>query len=200
MQVSQTHPSVTRVQNRLASIAAKVAACRAATAPAFIDAPQDETRVPFVSRFPHLRLQHLAAQRRMFAAIKVAGLSMELSRRMSGTNALLGTNLGSSTGLSPDELHAVADAIEANRFTANWELCEVAADDDAPLPDAPPEVEPIETDTTPAPLESLDEQEMMCDLHAMRKADKAVAVDALLARRVKVVAELVALDRALLFT
>jgi hypothetical protein len=204
MQVSQTHPSVTRVQNRLAEIAAKVAKCRAAlpvaaTVPAFIEAPEVEARTPFVSRFPHLRLQHLAAQRRMFAAIKTAGLSMQLSARMSGTNALLGTNLSSSTGCSPEELHAVADAIEANRFTANWELREVAADDDAPLPDAPPEVETAPASVgTPAPLESLDEIEMEFGLAQMRKADRARALNDLRARRVLLETALIELDRAIL--
>ncbi len=114
MQVSQTHPSVTRVQTRLASIAAKVAKCRAAL-PVATDV-QPETRVPFVQLYPHLRESHLKAQRRLFAAIKDADLSMELSVRLSGINALLGLSLTSSRGLSPDELHVVADAVEAGRF------------------------------------------------------------------------------------
>jgi hypothetical protein len=209
---------------RPASIAAKVAALRAAAFPVsspaepLIEAPaldaqtapieaqdaaQTEPATPFVQLYPHLREVHLRAQRRMFAAIKDADLSMELPVRMRGTNALLGTNLVTSRALSPDELHAVADAIEAGRFSQNWELSAAPAAvdfDDAPfLCEAPPEVEPIETDTTPAPLESLDELAMERDLAAMRCADKKRAMDALLMRREKVVAELVALDSAILF-
>lgn len=202
---------------RVAEIAAKVAKCRAAlpvaaTVPAFIEAPeiapqtaapvaieaQDETRTPFVSRFPHLRLQHLAAQRRMFAAIKTAGLSMELSKRMSGTNALLGTNLSSSTGCSPSEMHWVADAIQAGRFDADWNVIEPQEDEVPFLVEAPAESEPIETQTTPAPLESLDEQEMEFDLSQMRAANRARALNAIYAEKMLLETRLNELEHALL--
>jgi hypothetical protein len=134
----------------------------------------------------------------MFGAIKAAGLSMELAKRMSGTNALLGTNLGSSTGLSPDELHAVADAIERGAFTSDWQMCLGDGECEPPLPDAPPEVESIETDTTPATLESLEMQEVEFGLSQMRAANRARALNDLRARRVMLETQLIELDRAIL--
>ncbi len=128
----------------------------------------------------------------MFAAIKVAGLSMNLSARLDGTNALLGTNITSSTHLTPGEMHTVADAVQSGLFSPEWELM------DAPLPAAPPEVEPIETLTTPASLESLDEIAMGFDLAQMRAADRARALNALRAQRVLLQTQLIELDHAIL--
>ncbi len=128
MQVNQSY-GVTRPQeiaNRLSALRARFAPVQtevAPTATANIEVPetalQAAQRVPFVQLSPHLRESHLKAQRRMFAAIKDADLSMELSARMSGTNALLGTNLETSRALSPDEMHAVADAIESGLFSSD---------------------------------------------------------------------------------
>lgn len=205
---------------RVAEIAAKVAKCRAAlpvaaTVPALIEAPetapqtaapvaievQTETRTPFVSRFPHLTTQHLAAQRLMFAAIKSANLPMNLSKRLGGINALLGTSFTSSTQLSPSQLAWVADAIQAGRFDADWNVIDVNVIDveDVPfLVDAPAESELIETQTTPAPLESLDEIEMEFDLAQMRAANRARKLNDLRSRRVLLQTALIELDHAIL--
>lgn len=200
MRVSQSY-GVRRVKE----IAAKVARCRAAMPVAIevqevapIEAPA-ETRCPFVVEFPREKEAHLKAQRRMFAAIKGAGLPMDLSKRLDGANALLGTCITSSTHLTPCELHAVADAIEGNRFAANWELQDDIADDDAPLPDAPPETETAPASVgTPAAPEFLDEIAMEFDLAQMRAADKARALNDLHARRVLLETQLIELDRAIL--
>lgn len=204
MQVSQTHPSVTRVQNRLASIAAKVAKCRAACPVATeagllanlpkVHEVQPAQRVPFVQLYPHLRESYLKSQRRMFAAIKDADLSMELSARMRGTNALLGTNLETSRALSPDGMHTVADAIESGLFSSNWELVSLSLSDT----DAPPETEEIPDYGTPAPLESLDEIAMEFDLAQMRKAERARALSAIYAERILLETRLSELEHALL--
>ncbi len=165
-------------------------------------APEVETRAPFVQLYPWLRDGHIRAQRRMFAAMGAAGLSTQIEQRIAGTNALLGLNLRSSTGLTLDEMLRVADAIEAGRFDADWNLTEpleLEPLDDAPfLCEAPPEVEPIETQTTPAPLESLDELAMEFDLAQMRNAQRARALNSLCAQRVLVETQLIDLDRALL--
>jgi hypothetical protein len=210
MQVSQSYGLT-----RPAAIAAKVGALRAALrlqlAPVAIEAqtevpvatdvqtaPQTETRVSFVQLYPHLRESHLKAQRRLFAAIKDAGLSMELGKRMAGTNALLGTNLRSSTGLSPEELHAVADAIERGAFTSDWQMCLADGECEPPLPDAPPEVETAPEFGTPAPLESLDEIAMEFDLAQMRAANRARALSAIYAEKILLETRLSELEHALL--
>ncbi len=204
MDILSSRYGVTRPQeiaNRLGALRARFAPVQTEVAPTvadiqenFPECPQTETRVPFVQLFPHLRESHLKAQSRMFAAIKTAGLSMELSARMRGTNALLGTNLETSRALSPDEMHVVTDAIEAGRFTSDWELCA----DDAPLPDAPPETETAPDYGSPAPLESLDEQAMEFDLAQMRKAERARALSAIYAEKILLETRLSELEHAIL--
>lgn len=206
MQVKQSYGA-----RRVAEIAVKVARCKAALpvataapesqnlAPAAVPEVETETRMMFVLRFPHLRESHLKAQRRMFAAIKRADLPMEMSPRLDGINALLGTGFTSSTQLSPDELHAVADAIESGRFSGAWQLDAHLSADDAPLPDAPPESEPeTDTGTTPAPLESLDEIAMSFDLAQMRAANRARLLNSLRSERVLLETRLREVDHAIL--
>ncbi len=203
MQVSQTY-GVTRPQeiaNRLASLRARFASVQpevAPTAPAFIESPeieaQDAQRLPFVQLFPHLRESHLKAQRRMFAAIKTADLSMEISARMRGTNALLGTSLETSRALSPDEMHTVADAVESGLFSSDWELVSLPLSD----ADAPPETEELPEVGTPAALESLDEIAMEFDLAQMRAADRARALSAIYAEKIQLETRLSELEHAIL--
>lgn len=205
---------------RPAAIAAKLAALRAhcfrvpvateapeveTAAPAAIEAPAAVAlevatcNEPFVARFPHLAAQHVQAQRRMFAAIKGADLPVEIVTRLAGINNLLGTRYTTSRALSPDDLHAVADAIEARRFSGAWELDAALPCDDAPLPEAPDETEAApESVGVPASLAFLDEIALEFEMSQMRAADSALAVDALRSERVLLSERLRAVDHAIL--
>ena len=129
----------------------------------------------------------------MFAAAKTANLTEELAPRLSGINALLGTDYSSSRSLSPSELHTVADAIEAGKFDAQWTLCE-----EAPLPDAPPEWEPAPDAGNPAPLESIDWLAVEFDLAQMRAVSRARLLNSLRSERVLLETRLRELDHAIL--
>jgi len=192
---------------RVAEIAAKVARCRVAL-PVATEVQHDVQTAPkieqprpiFTEANPAQKERYMLAQRRFFACANAAKLAPIGELRLAGVNALLGLSLDTTRRATPDELHLCADAIERGAFSSDWSLNAApdVIDEDAPLPDAPPEVEPIETDTTPAPLESLDEQAMEFDLAQMRAADKARQRTAIYAEKILLETRLNELEHALL--